>query len=194
MVPQDIFLVPLIPGTDGRKMGKSFNNAIDIITPPPDMFGKVMSMSDDVMPLYFEVLTDVPTEEIEALRRELAAGRGNPMELKKRLAREIVAQFHSAPEAEAAQKAFERQFQRGELPEDIADFPIERPMNIVDYIAASGMASSKSEARRLVEGGGVYLISGGDKVRVADFERQIDPAEAPIVQVGKRKFARARQK
>ena len=194
MVPQDIFLVPLIPGTDGRKMGKSFNNAIDIVTPPADMFGKVMSMSDDVMPLYFQVLTDVPTEEIEAFARELAAGRGNPMELKKRLAREIVAQFHSAPEAEAAQKAFERQFQRGELPEDIPDFPIERPMNIVDYIIAAGMANSKSEARRLLEGGGVYLISGGDKVRVADFEKQIDPTEAPIVQVGKRKFTRARRK
>src|SRR5262245_4424042 len=139
MTPQDILLVPLIPGTDGRKMGKSFNNTIDIVTPPSEMFGRVMSVSDDVMPLYFEVLTDVPTEEIEAFKRELAAGRGNPMELKKRLAREIVAQFHSAPEAETAQKAFERQFQRGELPEDIPDFAIERPMNIVDYITAAGM-------------------------------------------------------
>jgi len=74
MVPQDILLVPLIPGTDGRKMGKSFNNTIDIVTPPADMFGRVMSVSDDVMPLYFEVLTDLPSDAIGELKRELAAG------------------------------------------------------------------------------------------------------------------------
>jgi tyrosyl-tRNA synthetase len=194
MVPQDILLVPLIPGTDGRKMGKSFNNTIDIVTPPADMYGKVMSVSDEVMPLYFEVLTDVPMAEISELKADLAAGRGNPMAWKKRLAHQVVAQFHSPAEASAAQEAFERQFQRGELPAEIPDFPIDRPMNIVDYITASGMASSKSEARRLLEGGGVYVISGGDKVRVADFGKQIDPSESPIVQVGKRKFARARPK
>jgi tyrosyl-tRNA synthetase len=194
MVPQDILLVPLIPGTDGRKMGKSFNNTIDIVTPPADMYGKVMSMSDEVMPLYFEVLTDVPMAEIGELKADLAAGRGNPMDWKKRLAHQVVAQFHSPAEASAAQEAFERQFQRGELPAEIPDFPIDRPMNIVDYITASGMASSKSEARRLLEGGGVYVISGGDRVRVADFGKQIDPSESPIVQVGKRKFARARPK
>jgi tyrosyl-tRNA synthetase len=194
MVPQDILLVPLIPGTDGRKMGKSFNNTIDIVTPPADMYGKVMSVSDEVMPLYFEVLTDVPMAEIGELKADLAAGRGNPMDWKKRLAHQVVAQFHSPAEASAAQEAFERQFQRGELPAEIPDFPIDRPMNIVDYITASGMASSKSEARRLLEGGGVYVISGGDRVRVADFGKQIDPSESPIVQVGKRKFARARRK
>jgi tyrosyl-tRNA synthetase len=194
MVPQDILLVPLIPGTDGRKMGKSFNNTIDIVTPPADMYGKVMSVSDDVMPLYFEVLTDVPLAEIAELKSDLADGRGNPMAWKKRLAHEIVAQFHTPADAAAAQAAFERQFQRGELPEDIPDFAIEAPMSIVDYITVSGMAASKSEARRLLEGGGVYVISGGDKVRVADLGQQIDPADSPIVQVGKRKFARARQK
>jgi tyrosyl-tRNA synthetase len=194
MVPQDILLVPLIPGTDGRKMGKSFNNTIDIVTPPADMYGKVMSVSDEVMPLYFEVLTDVPMAEIGELKADLATGRGNPMDWKKRLAHQVVAQFHSPAEASAAQEAFERQFQRGELPAEIPDFPIDRPMNIVDYITASGMASSKSEARRLLEGGGVYVISGGDRVRVADFGKQIDPSESPIVQVGKRKFARARPK
>src|SRR5689334_8329280 len=112
MAPQDILLVPLIPGTDGRKMGKSFNNSIDIVMPPAEMYGKLMSMSDDVMPLYFEVLTDAPLSEIDELKRELAAGRGNPMDWKKRLAREVVAQFHSPADAAAAQQAFERQFQR----------------------------------------------------------------------------------
>jgi tyrosyl-tRNA synthetase len=194
MTPQDIFLVPLIPGTDGRKMGKSFNNSVDIVMPPADMFGKIMSMSDEVMPLYFEVLTDAPLAEIDELRHELAANSGNPMEWKKRLAHEVVAQFHSAADADAARQAFERQFQRRELPETIPDFAIDGAMNIVDFVVASGIASSKSEARRLMEGGGVYVISQGGKARVDDPAMQIDPAEAPIVQVGKRRFVRARRK
>jgi tyrosyl-tRNA synthetase len=194
MTPQDIFLVPLIPGTDGRKMGKSFNNAIDIVLPPAEMFGKVMSMSDEVMPLYFEVLTDAPLDEIADLNRELATGRGSPMDWKKRLGREIVAQFHSPADADAAQAAFERQFQRRELPEDIPDFAIDQAMSVVDFAVAAGMASSKSEARRIMEGGGVYVITEGSKARVDDPSRLIDPAEAPIVQVGKRRFARARRK
>jgi tyrosyl-tRNA synthetase len=194
MEPQDIFLVPLIPGTDGRKMGKSFDNTVDVLMPPAEMFGKVMSMGDDVMPLYFEVLTDAPLEEIAELKRELAAGRGNPMDWKKRLGHEIVAQFHSPAEADAAQAAFERQFQRRELPEDIPDFAIDRAMSVVDFAVAAGMASSKSEARRIMEGGGVYVITEGSKARVDDPSRLIDPADAPIVQVGKRRFARARRK
>jgi tyrosyl-tRNA synthetase len=194
MTPQDIFLVPLIPGTDGRKMGKSFNNAIDIVLPPAEMFGKVMSMTDDVMPLYFEVLTDAPLDEIAELKRELSSGRGSPMDWKKRLGHAIVAQFHSQADADAAQAAFERQFQRRELPEDIPDFAIDQAMSVVDFAVAAGMASSKSEARRIMEGGGVYVITEGSKARVDDPSRLIDPAEAPIVQVGKRRFARARRK
>ena len=192
--PQDIFLVPLIPGTDGRKMGKSFDNTIDIVMTPADMYGKVMSMGDDVMPLYYEVMTDIPLAEIAGLRHDLAASSGNPMGWKKRLAHEIVSQFHSPADADAAQATFERQVQRRELPEEIPDFAIEQAMSIVDFITASGMASSKSEARRLIGGGGVYIITDGNKTRVDDPATQIDPAGAPIVQGGKRRFARARQK
>jgi tyrosyl-tRNA synthetase len=151
-------------------------------------------MSDDVMPLYFEVLTDASMEEIAELKRELADGRGNPMAWKKRLGREIVTQFHSSTDADAAQAAFERQFQRRELPEDIPDFAIEQAMSVVDFAVAAGLASSKSEARRIMEGGGVYVITEGSKARVDDPSRLIDPDDAPIVQVGKRRFARARRK
>jgi tyrosyl-tRNA synthetase len=194
LTPQDIFLVPLIPGTDGRKMGKSFDNTIDILMSPADMYGKVMSMSDDVMPLYFEVLTDAALAEIADLRHDLAAGSGNLMNWKKRLAREVVAQFHSPADADAAQVAFERQFQRRELPEEIPDFAIDQAMNIVDFAVASGIASSKSEARRLMESGGVYVITEGNKARVHDPATLINPDEAPIVQVGKLRFRRARKK
>jgi tyrosyl-tRNA synthetase len=190
MTPQDILLVPLIPGTDGRKMGKSFNNTIDIVTPPAEMFGRVMSVSDDVMPLYFEVLTDLPMAEIGELKRELAEGRGSPMTWKKRLARDLVAQFHTPADADAAQEAFERQFQRRELPADIPDFPIETAMNIVDLMVAAGLASSKGEARRLIDGGGVRVE--GEKVE--GYDAAIGPEQPVVVQVGRRKFARVRGK
>ncbi|MBK9715449.1 MAG: tyrosine--tRNA ligase [Kouleothrix sp.] len=188
MQPQDILLVPLIPGTDGRKMGKSFDNTIDIIMPPPDMYGKVMSMSDDVMPLYFEVLTDASLEEIAELKHELAGGRGNPMGWKKRLAHAVVAQFHSPADADAAQEAFERQFQRRELPEDMPEHTLGGPANIVDLLVAAGLASSKSEARRLIDGGGVRV--GGEKVE--GYDLTLSPGAPVVVQVGRRKFARVR--
>jgi tyrosyl-tRNA synthetase len=188
MVPQDILLVPLIPGTDGRKMGKSFNNTIDIVTPPAEMFGRVMSVSDDVMPLYFEVLTDQPLTAIDELKRELAEGRGSPIDWKKRLAHAVVAQFHTSADADAAQEAFERQFQRRELPADIPDFPIAAAMNIVDLMVGAGLASSKGEARRLIDGGGVRIE--GEKVE--GYDTTISPERPVVVQVGRRKFARVR--
>ena len=190
MTPQDILLVPLIPGTDGRKMGKSFDNTIDIVMPPNDMFGKVMSVSDEVMPLYFEVLTDAPLDEIAQLKDELAGGRGNPMEWKKRLGRAIVAQFHSPADAEAAQQAFERQFQRKEIPEDIPEHAIDGPANLVDLMVAAGLAGSKSEARRLIDGGGVRV----DGEKVEGYDLTLDPASPVVVQVGRRKFARVRRR
>lgn len=188
MTPQDILLVPLILGTDGRKMGKSFDNTIDILMPAAEMFGKVMSMSDTVMSLYFEVLTDVAMAEIDELKRDLAEGRGNPMDWKKRLGREIVGQFHSREAASAAQEAFERQYQRRELPEDIRDFAIDQAMNIVDLMVAAGLASSKSEARRLIAGGGVRV----NEERLEGPDRMIAPEPPAVVQVGRRKFVRVR--
>jgi tyrosyl-tRNA synthetase len=195
MTPQDILLVPLIPGTDGRKMGKSFDNTVDILLPPAEMYGRIMSMGDSVMPLYFEVLTDVPLTEIDGLRRDLAEGRGSPMGWKKRLAHEIVSQFHSPADATAAQEAFERQFQRRELPSEIEDFGMTEPMSIIPFITASGMANSNSEARRLTLGRGVHIIfPDGSKRTVESFDEIIDPEQSPVVQVGKRKFKRAKKK
>ena len=195
MPPQDILLVPLIPGTDGRKMGKSFGNTVDLVLPPAEMFGKIMSMSDDVMPLYFEVLTDAPMAEIDELKHDLAAVRGNPMDWKKRLAHEIVAQFHSPADADVARKMFEQQFQRGELPDEIEEFVIAGPMNIVQFITASGIANSNSEARRLIAGGGVYITPlDGSKYTVTSITEVVDPAQSPVVQAGKRRFKRAKKK
>jgi tyrosyl-tRNA synthetase len=186
MTPQQVFLVPLIPGTDGRKMSKTFNNTVDIRMPPAEMYGRIMSMSDEVLPLYFEVLTDVPMAEIAEMKTAMATGQVNPRDLKMRLAREIVAQFHDPAAAAAAEAAFIRQFVERELPEDIPNFTLEVPTGIVDVLVASGLAPSKSEARRLIDGGGVRV----DGERVEGYTLMINPGANVVVQVGRRKFVR----
>jgi tyrosyl-tRNA synthetase len=189
MVPQDILLVPLIPGTDGRKMGKSFDNTIDVLMPPFEMYSKVLSMSDEVMPLYFEVMTDMPLDEIAAMKRAIAAGEANPMEFKMRLAREIVAQFHAPADAQQAEAEWVRRFRERELPSDIPEHVIAAPASIVDVLVAAELAGSKSEARRLIDGGGVRV----DGQKVEGYDLTLDPATPVVVQVGRRKFARVRR-
>ncbi len=179
LTPQDVFLLPLIPGTDGRKMGKSFDNTVDILLSPENMFGKIMSMADDVMPLYFEVLTDVPMNDVSEIRQIIAGGRENPMEIKKRLASEIVAQFHSPAAATQGRDAFERQFQRREAPSDMPEFAIATPMVIIDLLVATGLANSKSDARRLIDGGGVKI----DNERISSFNQLISPTV--VIQKGR---------
>jgi tyrosyl-tRNA synthetase len=186
MTPQQVFLVPLIPGTDGRKMSKTFNNTVDISMPPAEMFGRVMSMSDEVLPLYFEVLTDVPMDVVAQIRQALAAGSVNPRDLKMRVGREVVAQFHSPADAQAAEDAFIRQFVNRELPADIPEHALAAPATIVDLMVAAGLAASKSEARRLIDGGGVRV----DGERVEGYDLTLWPGAGVVVQVGRRKFAR----
>ncbi|WP_425394357.1 tyrosine--tRNA ligase [Chloroflexus islandicus] len=186
MTPQQVFLVPLIPGTDGRKMSKTFNNTVDIRMPPAEMYGRIMSMSDEVLPLYFEVLTDVPMAEVHEMKTAMAAGQVNPRDLKMRLAREIVAQFHDPAAAAAAEAAFIRQFVERELPEDIPNFALEAPAGIVEVLVAAGLAPSKSEARRLIDGGGVRV----DGERVDGYTLTLNPGANVVVQVGRRKFVR----
>ncbi len=188
--PQDILLVPLIPGTDGRKMGKSFDNTIDVLMPPFEMYSKVLSMSDDVMPLYFEVLTDAPLDEIAEMKRATAANAVNPMDFKMRLAREVVGQFHSSAEGQAAEAEWIRRFRERELPSDIPLHEIDAPIAIIDLMVAAGLASSKSEARRLIDGGGVRVA--GEKV--SGYDAVISPETAVVVQVGRRKFVQVRGK
>ncbi|MCU0491595.1 MAG: tyrosine--tRNA ligase [Chloroflexaceae bacterium] len=186
MTPQHVFLLPLIPGTDGRKMGKTFNNTVDVRLPSADMYGKIMSMSDEVLPLYFEVLTDVPLAEIAEMQQAMGAGSVNPRDLKMKLAREIVAQFHSPADSQAAEEAFVRQFRKGELPADMPVHQLSGPTALLEVLVSTGMATSKSEARRLIAGDGVRV--GGEKV--ADADMQLSPGVEVVVQVGKRKFVR----
>lgn len=156
--------VPLLEGTDGRKMSKSFNNVIGVTEPPYAMYGKLMSLKDELIPRYFELLTDVPLAEIQAMAEQVRTGQVNPMALKKRLAYAITSQFHHPEAATAAQERFEREIQHKEVPSEIPDvvLPHGGEWPIVDLLVATGLATSKSDAKRLVEGGGVQV--DGEKV------------------------------
>jgi tyrosyl-tRNA synthetase len=187
MEPQQVLLVPLIPGTDGGlKMGKSLGNTIDIIMPPNEMYGRVMSLTDSVMPLYFEVLTDLPMEEIREMKRAMESGTANPRDFKMLLARSIVGEFISPEAAREAEAHFVEVFQKREMPEDMPEHTLSQPAGIVDLLLATGLASSKSEARRLIDGGGVRL----DGTKVAAHDQLVVPGAPQTLQVGRRKFAR----
>ena len=184
--PQQVFLVPLLAGTDGRKMSKTFDNTIDLIDPPADVYGKVMSMSDEMMTEYFRLVTDVPMPEIVDMEQAMAHGGVNPRDLKMRLAREIVAQLHGAGAVEQAQAEFVKVFQRRELPTDMPEHTIESPTNVVDLLVDTGMARSKSDGRRLVEQGGVRV----DDEVVDGIDALISVQEPAVMRVGKRRFVR----
>ena len=184
MRPQAVFLVPLLAGTDGRKMSKSFGNTVDVIDPPAEMYGKLMRMSDDVLPDYFATLTDVPDAELVNMQLDMQLGKLNPRDAKMRLARQVVALFHGQIAAAEAESAFVKVFQKRELPSDMATVIIAPGASAVDFLVASGLASSKSEARRLIRQGGVSV--NGE--RLSDGAA---PATPGIWRVGTRRFVRA---
>ena len=183
--PQEVFLVPLIVGTDGRKMSKSFGNTIDLKATPSDMYGKVMSLVDSVIVEYFRLVTDVTDAELAEMERAMNAGAVNPRDLKMRLGREIVAQFHGADAARVAEEEFVKVFQQRELPTDMPTFAMKQDMPIIDLMIAADLAPSRSEARRLVAQGGVRR----DDAAVDQIDAVI-PARPAVLRVGRRKFVR----
>ena len=188
--PQLIMTTPLLEGLDGvQKMSKSLGNYIGITEPPREMFGKVMSISDELMWRYYELLTDLSPGEIEELR--LAAGRGdkNPRDLKAELGRRIIADFHSQAEAEEASDEFDRMFREHQIPDDIpvVELPAE-PVRLVKLLAAHGLASSVSEAQRLINQGSVRV--NGERKNDVRLELGLDSAQEVLIQVGKRKYLR----
>ncbi|MBN2079451.1 MAG: tyrosine--tRNA ligase [Spirochaetes bacterium] len=191
--PQVIMTVPLLVGLDGtQKMSKSLNNYIGINEAPKDIFGKVMSISDELMFLYFELVTDVPRSEIERYREGIRDGSLHPRDVKADLARNICAQFYDEKTAAAASEEFVRVFSNRELPDEVPEFRVpEEEMSggkawIVKLMVLAGTASSNGEARRLIRGGGVSF--DGQKIAEEDYEISF-PVEG-ILKVGKRKFVR----
>jgi tyrosyl-tRNA synthetase len=186
--PQDVFLTPLLPGTDGRKMSKSLGNTIDFTDPPDQMYGKAMSISDDMLDSYLTLATEIPDEELEQIRHGLAAGTVNPRDVKMRVAHDIVRQFRGAGVASQAQAEFVRIFQQHELPNDMPIYrlPGDGPVGILELLMGAGLAQSSSEARRLVAQGGVRV----DDAKVEDIQTRVAVKDGTILRVGKRKFAK----
>ncbi|MBN1401109.1 MAG: tyrosine--tRNA ligase [Anaerolineae bacterium] len=184
--PQVCLTLPILVGTDGHlRMSKSLGNYIGIDEPPETQYGKVMSIPDEAMRNYFDLVTRWTPAQIEALEAELAAGALHPRDAKMMLAREIVEIFYGPQAAQAAEEHFCTVFQRGELPEEMPSHVLTEPTNIVDLLVGTGLARSKSAARRLIEQGGVRL----DDAPLHDIETLVLPGEK-VLRVGKRRFLR----
>jgi len=193
---QQILLVPLLIGTDGsQKMSKSLGNYIGVDEPPEEIYGKVMSIPDSLILQYFELVTDVAEEELEEFRQGLEAEAVNPMTVKKRLAREIVAQLYNQKAATEAEEHFVKVFQKGEAPEEIKEHRIsfiELAPNITEpwnidisrLLVATGLAESRSEANRLISQGGTVIAGETVTSRIAPVQ------SGAVIKVGKRRFAK----
>ena len=193
--PQVVVLTPLLPGLDGvQKMSKSLGNAIGITDPPNLMYGKVMSISDDLMVPYFEYCTLVPLTEVRTIASELQSGRLHPRDAKKRLAREITARYHGNEAAGAAEQEFERVFAARKLPDEIPDVALRREelshgaMRLVRLLVGLGLAGSNGEARRLISQGGVSV----NGARIQDVDAEVPVHDGLLVRVGRRRIARVR--
>lgn len=185
--PQQILLVPLLIGTDGsQKMSKSLRNYISIDELPNEMYGKVMSIPDNLILDYFELLTDVSDEEISEYSAKMSSGEINPMVAKKRLAFEIVSQFHSTEAAQQAEEQFTKIFQRREAPDEVVALAglSDNNITLTIALARAGLTKSRSEARRLLEQGAIEI--NGKKV-TEDLELS-SIAKGSIIKVGKRRF------
>jgi len=196
--PQVALFMPLLVGLDGvKKMSKSLGNYVGIAEPPDVMFGKLMSIADDLMPTYFDLATEVPPEEVSALLDDMKAGRVNPKDVKRRLAREIVRIYHNTEAAEAADTEFERVHARHELPEEIPEvvLPADAVRNggvwVCRLLVSIGLSKGTGDARRLVEQGGVRI----DGERVTDPSAEFEPValNGAVIQVGSRHFVRVKR-
>ncbi len=200
--PQQCFLMPMLVGTDGvQKMSKSLGNYVAVDEAPVDMYGKLMSVSDDQIMSYLEYLTDVPAAELAAIAKELENNAINPMEPKKRLAWDVTRQFHDSDAADAAQAHFERVVQGGGLPAEVPELSLEDLRNqgiagddgvrVDDLMLASGLAPSKAQVKRLLGQGAVERISQGEEsqpVTGGEAGYLLQPGD--VLRVGKRRFVR----
>ncbi|NCF24171.1 MAG: tyrosine--tRNA ligase [Gammaproteobacteria bacterium] len=187
--PQVVMTTPLLEGLDGvQKMSKSLGNYVGITEPPGEMFGKLMSISDDLMWRYFEVLSFRSLEDIAGLRKRVEEGM-NPRDVKFELAMEIVARFHDDRAAEAAKQEFISRFREGAMPEDMPELTLEAEggtLGIAHLLKGAGLVSSTSEAFRMIKQGAVRI----DGERVEDRSLSIESGSTNVYQVGRRRFAR----
>lgn len=191
--PQVCLTLPLLEGTDGvQKMSKSYGNYIGLTDAPDEMFGKVMSIPDELMVKYYRLCTALPVDAIDSIERDLAAGALHPNLAKRRLAREIVGLYHGAREAEAAEAAFDRIFKHHEMPEDVPEVGVTPadPIHLPAVLKAAGLAPTTSEARRLIDGGAVRLDGEPLPLAKGAYDLAWEQLAGRVLQAGKRRYAR----
>lgn len=195
MEPQVCLTLPLLEGTDGvKKMSKSYGNYIGLTDAPNDMFGKVMSIPDELMVKYYRLASTVPVDQIDAIEKGLAADEIHPNRCKRDLAQNIVAAYYDGEAAKEAEAAFDRQFKQHEVPEDIPEFAAgltpneEGTVYLAKLIADSGLTKSTGDARRMIDQGGVKI--NGEAVAAKAYNVAPESLSGAVIQVGKRKFVR----
>jgi len=189
--PQVVLMMPLLEGTDGiEKMSKSLGNYVGINEPAAQIFGKLMSISDQLMLRYYELLSDAPPQKLEQIKRRIKDGELNPMIAKKDLAEELAGRYHGPAAAQAARAEFEQVFSRKQLPDEIERIELNMGqgprVRLVQALTHSGLAKSNSEAKRLIAGGAVRL----DEQKVDDADLELEIGRSYLLQIGKRRFLR----
>ena len=192
--PQQCFLMPILVGTDGvQKMSKSLGNYVALEEPPGDMYGKIMSLPDELLLQYFQYLTDVPDAEISAMGDSIANEESNPMDFKKQLARIITETFHDAPAARAAEVQFEQVIQRRDLPDEMPEYSLAQAGDVAinRLLVQAELVASNGEARRLVGQGAVEIIRpSGDRVTIVAGDPTPPLAPGDVIRAGRRRFVR----
>ncbi len=188
--PQVILTMPLLEGLDGvEKMSKSLNNYVGITEDPTEIFGKIMSISDELMFRYYELLTDHPLSQLEIWKAEIEENKINPKDLKTRLAASIIADFWGEPEAERAAEEFERVFKHKDIPTEMEEIEITtESISLVDLLVGRSILPTRGEAKRMIRQGGVYL--DGERIEDIGFTVEAKKNKERILKVGKRKFYR----
>jgi tyrosyl-tRNA synthetase len=187
--PQVILMLPILAGTDGvEKMSKSLDNYIGVSDTPKEIYGKTLSIPDKLIYQYFELATDVPKKELLEIKKSLDNPNTNPRDTKRTLARTFVRMYHSQEAATGAEEEFDRIFVEKSIPDDIEEFTVSTPMTITALIAEAKLATSKGEARRLIDQGGVSI----DGERVSDPNVLLPDKSEFILKVGKRRFLKVK--
>ena len=187
--PQCIITLPLLEGTDGvEKMSKTYGNEIGLLDPPEDKYGKIMSISDDMIVKYFRLAADADDKKVEAIKSLLSDSKTNPRDVKRELGRAIVKLYHGADEAQAAEQHFDKVIVQKDIPDEMDEVELESDQLLVDIITNAGLTKSKGEARRLIKQNAVKL----DGAVCKDINQKLHAGKESVIKVGKRRFLKVK--
>lgn len=187
--PQCIITLPLLEGTDGvEKMSKTYGNEIGLLDPPEDKYGKIMSISDDMIVKYFRLAADADDQKVEAIKYLLSDSKTNPRDVKRELGRAIVKLYHGADEAQAAEQHFDKVIVQKDIPDEMDEVELESDQLLVDIITNAGLTKSKGEARRLIKQDAVKL----DGAVCKDINQKLHAGKESVIKVGKRRFLKVK--